>query len=318
MIITVTLNPAVDKTVTINNFTQNSVNRIEDVQLDAGGKGINVSKVLRTLGSDSLALGFLAGHTGDFIKHYLDKLQITSDFVYIDGETRTNVKIVDELKHTNTDINEPGPVVPPAHAEKINEKVLSVLSDKAILILSGSVPAGIHKDVYQRWIIEARKSGARTILDADGELLRCGLEAGPYLIKPNIHELEQLAGRELATLEEVAEFTKKLMAEYEVRVAVISLGEKGALFIKEDAVILAEGIPVTVKSTVGAGDSMVAALAYALDNNLSLEKTVSLAVAAGTANVMTAGTEPSSLETILALEQKVKWQYITLEQGGKL
>jgi 1-phosphofructokinase len=312
MIITVTLNPAVDKTVTINNFTPDSVNRIRKIQLDAGGKGINVAKVLLTLGANSLALGFLAGHTGGFIKRYLDKLNIASDFVYLDGETRTNIKIVDEVNHTNTDINEPGPVVSQIDAEKINDKVLRELADNTILILSGSVPVGMSKDIYYKWIEYAGKRGAKTILDADGELLRLGLAASPYLIKPNIHELEQLAGRKLSDIEEAAGFTKQLMAEHQIKEAVISLGEKGALFFKGDAAIFAEGIPVTVKSTVGAGDSMVAALAYALDNNLSLEKAVCLAVASGTANVMTAGTEPGSLETILALEQKVKWSYLKL------
>lgn len=310
MIITVTLNPAVDKTVEIDNLRLNSVNRVTSVRLDAGGKGINVSKVVWRLGGKSKALGFLGGRAGTFIKEYLDERTIENDFVMVEGETRTNLKIVDPVHGTNTDINEIGPDITAANSSQINDQIIGALTEKTIIVLSGSVPPNMGKDIYQKWIGLAKEKGAKTILDADGEMFRLGIEAGPYLIKPNIHELEQFLDRKITTVNEVAEASRFLMKKHGIEVVVVSMGEKGALFLNKQVTILAQGLVVDVKSTVGAGDSMVAALAYALDNDYTFEKSVTLAVAAGTANVMTPGTEPSSLELIQEMEQKVEWKYL--------
>lgn len=310
MIITVTLNPAIDKTVEINNLHINSVNRVSSVRLDAGGKGINVSKIIVSLGGKSKALGFLGGRAGTFIKNYLDEMQIENDFVVVDGETRTNLKIVDPIEHTNTDINEMGPQITGKDIEQLEKRLFEALDEQSIIIFSGSVPPNIEADIYQKWIKEAKEKGAKTILDADGEMMRLGIAAGPYLIKPNIHELERLLGKTITSIEEVITSARFLMKEHGIKVVVVSMGEKGALFLNEQTTILAEGISVEVKSTVGAGDSMVAALAYALDIGYTFQKAVTLAVAAGTANVMTYGTEPSSLELIDELERKVQWRYL--------
>ena len=310
MITTVTLNPAVDKTVEINNIAINSVNRVTSARLDAGGKGINVSKVILKLGGTSKALGFIGGSAGKFIKEYLDDMEIQNDFVVVKEETRTNLKIVDPLKQTNTDINEMGPRITPQDLKKMEEKILELANEKAILVFSGSVPPNVEPNIYQQWIYQAKWKGAKTILDADGEMMRLGIGAGPYLIKPNIHELERLLGREIKSVDEVVAAGRFLMKEHGVEVVVVSMGENGALFLNKEATILAEGLEVDVKSTVGAGDSMVAALAYALDQGETFEKAVALAVAAGTANVMTYGTEPSSLALIQELENKVHWKYL--------
>lgn len=310
MIITVTLNPAVDKTVGINNVNINSVNRVSSVRLDAGGKGINVSKVVLRLGGTSKALGFLGGRAGTFIKDYLDEMQIENDFVVVKGETRTNLKIVDPVEHTNTDINEMGPQITVKDIKQIEKQILQSANEKTIIVFSGSVPPNVEPDIYQQWIDQAKKKGAKTILDADGEMMRLGIMAGPYLIKPNIHELERLLNRKITSIDEVVAAAKFLMAEHGVEMVVISMGEKGALFLNKQVTILAEGLVVDVKSTVGAGDSMVAALAYALDHEETFEKAVTLAVAAGTANVMTYGTEPSALALIQELEKKVQWKYL--------
>jgi len=310
MISTVTLNPAVDKTVEINNVHINSVNRVTSARLDAGGKGINVSKIILKLGGNSKALGFLGGRAGTFIKKYLDDMNVENDFLVVQGETRTNLKIVDPVQHTNTDINEMGPQITPVDLERLEEKILQSANDKAIIVFSGSVPPDVAPDIYQKWIQQVKVKGAKTILDADGEMMRLGIKAGPYLIKPNIHELERLLDRKIGSIDEVITATRFLMGQYGVEIVVVSMGEKGALFFNKQVTILAEGMTVAVKSTVGAGDSMVAALAYALDKGEAFEKAVTLAVAAGTANVMTYGTEPSSLEVIQELENKVQWKYL--------
>lgn len=310
MIITVTLNPAVDKTVEINRFAINTVNRVSSMRLDAGGKGINVSKVILSLGGKSKAVGFLGGRAGNFIKSYLDEMGIENDFIVVKGETRTNLKIVDPLQYTNTDINEMGPKITTEDIKQMDNYISESLDEKSVIVFSGSVPPNIDQDIYQKWILQAKKKGAKSILDADGELLRMGIEAGPYLIKPNIHELERLVARKITGIEEAVECSRIIIEKYGVEIVVVSMGEKGALFLNKEATLFAKGITVDVKSTVGAGDSMVAALAYAINEGYVFEKAVSLAVAAGTANVMTYGTEPSSLEVIMELEKQVQCEYL--------
>lgn len=309
MIITVTLNPAVDKTVEVDNCTIDSVNRVSSIKLDAGGKGINVSKVVKSLGGESVALGVLAGGTGKFIKNYLDNEEIKNDFSFVPGETRTNIKIVDKVKGTNTDINEPGSSISEEDIKKIKEKVFSNAKQEDILVLSGSVPQGVEKNIYELWIKEAKDLGVKTILDADGELLKQGILSGPYLIKPNIHELEKLFGVKIDGIPQVINLCQNIF-DYGVNIIAVSLGAEGALFMNKEKTIFAHGIKVKVKSTVGAGDSMVAALAFALDKGYSFEKAVTLSVASATAGVMTEGTTAGELEDILNIEKQVVCEYL--------
>ena len=310
MIITVTLNPAVDKTVEIRDFEAGMVNRVSSIRLDAGGKGINVSKMVKSLGGKSKAAGILGGAAGSFIKEYLDRAGIENDFLFIDGETRTNLKIVDSSRKSNTDINEPGPRVAREYMERLKVSIISNIKEDDVVVFSGSVPANIENDIYGQWITAAKQAGAKTILDADGELLKHGIEAGPFLVKPNNYELGRLFGTEIVDAREGASLGKCLIEKYGIKMVVVSLGEKGAVFINKECSLLAHGIKVDVKSTVGAGDSMVAALAHSIDRGYGFERFVRLAVASGTANVMTTGTQPADYETILELEKLVTFEYI--------
>ena len=309
MIITVTLNPAIDKTLEVDNCTIGSINRVSSIKIDAGGKGINVSKVIKSLEGESIALGALAGSTGEFIKSYLDDEKIKNDFIFAEGETRTNIKIVDKVKNTNTDINEPGNSISEEDIKRIKEKVFNDIKEEDILVLSGSVPQGVEKNIYEVWIKDAKQLGVKTILDADGELLKQGLLSGPYLIKPNIHELEKLFDVKINGVEEVISLCKSIF-DYGVNIIAVSLGSEGALFMNREKTMYAHGLKVEVKSTVGAGDSMVAALALALDKDYSFEKAVTLSVAAATAGVMTEGTTAGSLEDILNIEKQVVCEYL--------
>ncbi|MCM8712024.1 1-phosphofructokinase [Clostridium sp. SYSU_GA19001] len=308
-LVTVTLNPAVDKTVEIKDFKIGSVNRISSVRLDAGGKGINVSKVIKSLGGESIAFGILSGRNGEFIKDYLNSLNIENEFVFTPGETRTNLKVIDSLNHSNTDINEPGNIVSSEDLAKVEERIFKSVDKDTVIILSGSIPAGVPKDIYAVWTKKAKEIGAKTILDADGELLKEGLKAGPYLVKPNIHELERLCNEKLESIDAIVKAAENFF-KYGVEKVVVSLGGDGGLFIDKQTVVHAEGLKVPVKSTVGAGDSMVAALALSIEREYSLEKTVILSTAVSAANVMTSGTEPADLKDILELEKKVKFRYI--------
>lgn len=309
MIKTVTLNPAVDKTVEINNFRVGAVNRISSIRLDAGGKGINVSKTIKALGGWSLATGFLAGRNGEYIKSYLDNLEIDNDFLFIKGDTRTNIKVVDRRNHTNTDINEPGINVSEEDVSLLEGRIFSGVDENSILVLSGSIPANTSAGIYSEWAKRAKKAGARVLLDSDGELLREGVKAAPYLVKPNISELERLFGRRFAGISEIADAARSLVAGG-IEIAAVSLGADGAVFVEGGKVIHAEGLAVKVGSTVGAGDAMVASLALAIERGYPFEKAVTLSVAAAAAKVAVHGTQPPELEDILRYESQVRFSYL--------
>lgn len=310
MIITVTLNPAVDKTVEIPDFGVGAVNRTVGMRLDAGGKGINVSKVIMSLGGKSKATGVLGGASGRFIKEYLDRMGIDNDFLTINGETRTNLKVVDNKRGTNTDINEPGPPLECGDIAALEKLIFHKLEKASVIVFSGSVPANVQKDIYGKWIAAAKEAGAKTILDADGELLKYGIEAGPYMVKPNIHELERFFETKIEQVEEAERRARSLIELYGIELVAVSLGSKGAIFLNREESLFARSIDVEVKSTVGAGDSMVAALAYSISNGDGFEKSARLAVASATANVMTAGTQPADIEVIKKLEDKVIFEQL--------
>lgn len=311
MIYTVTLNPALDKTVEIPSLTVDAVNRITTMRTDPGGKGINVSKVIHKLGGRSTAAGILGGDTGRAIRSALEDMGITAWFHFVEGETRTNLKIIDPVNHTNTDINEPGVTVSGEILEELLTELLEKIRKDDIVVISGSMPKGSPKETYYRWTKACGEKGARVILDADGELLKAGLEASPYLIKPNHHELSALVGKTMETPEEMARTARQLMEKYGISKIVVSMGGAGALYVTSEEIIYAEGLKVPVGSTVGAGDSVVAALAVAEESGLSLEETVCLSTATGAANVMCSGTQAAEYSVIEELIPKVVYHRIT-------
>ena len=307
MIYTVTLNPAIDKTVVIDNFRAGGVNRVASVREDAGGKGINVSKCLKNLGEKSVAAMILAGGTGKRLEEMLEKLQIPVLSVWTEGENRTNLKIIDPVRKANTDINEPGPVVSAALLKEFKEKLGSRIQPEDVVILSGSLPAGVDRGLYGEWTAYFRSLGACVYLDADGEPMEKGMKAIPYMIKPNNDELAALLGKEKLSIEEMV-FEGKRLHETGIAEIVISLGGDGALFVSKDGCWRAQGLKVAVKSTVGAGDSVVAAMAYAQVKNLSRKEKISLAVAIGAASVMQSGTQPPEAELVWELAKQVRFE----------
>ena len=305
MIYTVTLNSALDKTVVIPSLRVDAVNRITSMRTDPGGKGINVSKVIGKLGAKSIATGILGGDTGRAILSALEEMKLETCFHFVEGETRTNMKIIDPVNHTNTDINEPGVTVSEEILNGLLKKLLEKIEAGDIVVISGSMPKGSPRDTYYVWTKACREKGAKVILDADGDLLKAGLKASPYLIKPNHHELSDLVGRTLSAPEELAETARKVMAEYGIEKVVVSMGGDGALYVTGEETIYAEGLKVPVGSTVGAGDSVVAALAVAEESGMSLEETVRLSTATGAANVMCSGTQAAEYDVIEGLLPKV-------------
>lgn len=309
MIYTVTLNPALDKTVQVPNMTVDAVNRITEMRTDPGGKGINVSKVIAKLGGESTVLALLGGSTGRKIADALEKMGLKCHMTFIPGETRTNLKVVDPVLHTNTDINEPGIEVNEDILNGMLSELVAMIKPGDIVAISGSLPKGSQKDTYFHWVSECKKAGAKVFLDVDGALLADGLKAVPYLVKPNNDELSRLVGKPLETVEELTSAARELL-DLGIEKVVVSMGSKGALYITKETVIRAEGLNVPVGSTVGAGDSVVAALAVAEERGLSMEETIRLSTATGAANVMCSGSQAAEYKVIESLIGKVQYKEI--------
>ncbi len=304
MIVTVTMNPAIDKTVEIGYLQQGGLNRISKVEYDAGGKGINVSKTICELGGKSIATGFLAGNAGRTIKNVLDEKGIQNDFVWIKGETRTNTKVFEENGMV-TELNEPGAVPSADELKELIDKLEGYASKDTLFVLAGSVPNGMDKDIYAEIIDTVHKKDAAVFLDADGELFRSGLKAMPDIIKPNRLELEEYARFDYkASEQEIANIARRLIDEGISTVAV-SMGKCGAMLLKKDYEAKAPALSVKAHSTVGAGDAMVAALSYAYENSLDNDETLKLGIATSAGAVTTIGTKPTAKELVMKLKEDV-------------
>lgn len=305
MIITVTMNPAVDKTADLEGFEHGGLNRLKNVIADAGGKGINVSKTIKALGGKTIATGFLGGSGGTFIRQILSEQGIMADFVEIKNQIRTNLKVV-EPNGFVTEFNEAGPVIASEELEALTAKLLSYANKEALFVLSGSIPNGLNPQIYKILIEQLKERGARVFLDADRELFLHGIEACPDIIKPNRHELEEYFHKDYRVDEEELITMGKHFIEKGIRMVVISLGQMGALYLTKDQVLRCRGLKVEAHSTVGAGDAMVAALAYGLNQGLPFEECVKLSIATSAGAVTTKGTKPPSRELVEELLSKVK------------
>lgn len=304
MIITVTMNPAIDKTVEINCLQQGGLNRISKVEYDAGGKGINVSKTICELGGKSIATGFLAGNAGQTIKNVLDEKGIQNDFVWINGETRTNTKVFEENGMV-TELNEPGAVPSAQELKELMDKLEGYAEDDTLFVLAGSIPNGMNKDIYADITNLVHKKGAKVLLDADGELFRNGLKAVPDIIKPNRLELEEYARFDYkASEQKIANIARRLIKEGIGTVAV-SMGKCGAMLLKKDYEAKAQALSVKAHSTVGAGDAMVAALSFAYENGMDNDETLKLGIATSAGAVTTIGTKPPEKELVMKLKEDV-------------
>lgn len=315
MIITVTFNPAIDKTAYVDNLVVGGLNRLEHVIADVGGKGVNVSKTIQQLQGATIATGFLGGSAGQFILNNLNDLGIQTDFIEVEGQTRTNLKVLNQNMEL-TELNEPGPIVTDQDIEKLIDRILTIAKqdpDQTWVVLSGNVGPGVNKDIYQNLISRFQQENIKTILDADGELFKNGVKAKPYFIKPNCFELSQYFGvEEELSNEKVIELASTFLND-QTKLVVVSMGIEGSIFLTADEVILAKALTIDYRSAVGAGDAMVAAIAWGLEQNMSLDDLVSWSVATSAGACMSEGTSPASRQVIEQLKPRVeatKWQKI--------
>jgi 1-phosphofructokinase len=310
MIITLTLNPAVDLTTVVQHLDVGGINRYREPQLDPAGKGVNVARMAHRLGWPAIAFGFLAGDIGSLIPKALAAEGIPSQFVYVPGETRLNVVIVDEANRAATSLRGPGPVVAPEHRRQLDDLLQFWLPSGRVLVLAGNQPPGVPGDTYARYIELANTMGIKTILDTDGEPLRLGVAARPSCIKPNVAEAERLLGYALPDLKAVVQGAREL-ARRGIEVVVISMGADGAVCARGDKVWRAIPPLVERKSTVGSGDSLAAGVAVALARGDPIIDGLRLGTAAGAATAMTPGTAQGTAAEVEALLPRVRLEDIT-------
>lgn len=289
-VLTITLNPAIDQTVEIPDFAAGKVNRVAHSHFNAGGKGINVASILSDLNLPTIATGFLGEeNTSIFEQHFAAK-RIEDRFLRVPGSTRIGIKVVDPKSRETTDINFPGLPLGPRNAKDLLERIDLLVESGMWCVLSGSLPPGLPPDYFQQLIDQVHACGGRAVLDTSGEPLKYALQAGPEIVKPNIHELEEILGTSLGSRLEILHSIGLLRRQTKSLVA-ISMGGEGAVFSDGNAVLLTRPPRVEVRSTVGAGDAMVAGIVWSQMQGLDLLSTARIATAFGSYAVSRCGSE---------------------------
>lgn len=283
MIYTVTFNPSIDYVMFVDDFKIDGLNRAQDTNKFAGGKGINVSRVLKTLGVDSTALGFAGGFPGDFIAQTLKDSDIHTDFVQVDEDTRINVKL---KTGQETEVNAQGPNVTEAQFQSLLNQIKET-SDKDTVIVAGSVPKSIPSDAYAQIAKITKQTGAQLVVDAEKDLVESVLEYQPLFIKPNKDELEVMFNTSVKNDEDVIKYAKQIL-EKGAQSVIVSLGGDGAIYVDHQQSIKAVNPKGEVINTVGSGDSTVAGMVAGLATGLSVQDAFKQAVASGTATAFDA------------------------------
>lgn len=290
MIITVTPNTGIDRVIFVENFAWGTTLRALRAVWGMGGKATDASLVLGELGEPNLATGFAAGETGRRMVAMLQKREVTRcDFVWVEGETRTNYVLIDSATRQQSTITVDGLRVGPQHLSELRSKIAALLAQASCLVLGGSVPAGVPPSLYAELIGEAKGAKVPTILDASGEPLRLGAAAGPTVLKPNIAELETLTGRPLSSEREILEAARGLLRAGTALV-VVTAGARGAWAITGTAAFYAPPLPIEPVNTAGAGDALVAGIAVGIARGWPWEEGIRLGLAAAAAVCLTPGT----------------------------
>lgn len=290
MIATVTLNPSLDRTITVDGLVVDETNRWTGTKLYAGGKGIDVSRAIHEMDGITTAYGFVGGADGEILKILLSMEGVPFNFTAIEQETRTNFIITDTTTSHQTKINAPGPQISKEELERLIAQWRGINPSPDLMVFGGSVPPGVPVNIYHDLVTGAKGYGVRSILDSEGKWLEDGTKAKPYLVKPTVHEAQELLKTELPTEEAIINGALDLV-ETGIEVAVISRGKEGIITATRERIIKAVPPPVKVSSAVGAGDCTIAGLAIKLAYGEPLVEACRLAVAMGSAAVLTPGTE---------------------------
>ncbi len=289
MILSVTLNPCIDKTIYLERLQVGAYNRVEASRSDLAGKGLNVSTVLNNLGEDTICMGLNFRNNGSLLERTLNSRGLKHHFVYADGSIRTNIKLFDQAAHVMTEINEAGPLVSSSAIDKLIDEIDARLEDTHILVLSGSVPPGVPADIYQRLIRMAHRKDVKTVLDTAGDPFLLGLQEKPFLLKPNSMEFEQAFKTELKAGRGPLEVARSVV-DSGIPYLCISMGADGAILLDREHTYRARPLCVEAKGLTGAGDSMVAGMCFALRKHLGSEDMLRYAMAAAAGSLRQEGT----------------------------
>ena len=309
-VVTVTLNPALDLNGSLNQLVTGSVNLIESASLHPAGKGINVAKVLAELGAQVTVTGFLGAANQATFTQLFDSLNINDQFVRVAGETRINVKIVEDSGQVS-EINFPGINVTEQHLQAFEDKLVELADTHDIFVIAGSLPQGLAPERCANWITALQKIGKKVFFDSSNAALLAGVKRNPYLIKPNDHELSILIDTPLISANNIRQAAQKLQQQGCENV-VISLGEKGALWVDQDGWITSQPPVMPVVSTVGAGDTMVAGLCWGELQQWPKLKTLRFATALAALAVSQVGVGVSDINAVLAIQENVQTKQSSL------
>ena len=304
MITTITLDPSFDIRYYLNGFKVNHTYKVISTKKAPGGKGINISKVLKSLNTGFIATGFLGGTSGDWIKHELDSLGIENEFCFVSGETRTYLSII-VREESQTDIYEKGPWITKKELNDFLEKYENFLAFSDIICASGDVPKGVPNDIYKTMIELANSKNSKFILDTCAKVTLESISAKPFLVKADKEKLEKMSYRDLESIEDIIKVGKKYV-EKGIQNLLVPMEEKGALLINSDMVLRAKIPEVHVVDTDGSGDAMIAGFAYALKNGYDLEKCFEFSVSCGTANAMNSKTATVTDKDLAFLKNKIE------------
>ena len=285
MITTITLNVAVDKAYVIGKLTDHTVMRVNRCTNTAGGKGLNVAKVVHLCGEEVQATGFVGGFNGAYVEDMLKKQNIPSRFVHVQGETRSCINVLDE-DGGSTEFLEPGEPIRPEEVQEFLDQFDDIIADSSVVTISGSVPKGVDVTMYAKLIEKIKAQGKKVVLDTSGALLKESIKACPTMVKPNTDEIEDLLGIKVNNHKDLVEGAKKLH-EMGIPVVVVSLGGDGALVVSDEGIFRGQPPKIEVVNTVGCGDSMTAAFAVAFARGLSVQEALRYAIAVSAANAMT-------------------------------
>jgi len=285
MILTTTLNAAIDKRYVVEEFRKGEVNRVKECTYTPGGKGLNVSKPAAIYGADVTATGFVGGHAGNYIEEKLKPMGIRSAFYHLQDESRSCINIWDEKNKEQTEFLEPGFTVTPDDFGRFTEHYRELVKQADIVEISGSVPKGLDGAAYQKLIAIVKEAGKKVILDTSGKLLTMGIEALPTMIKPNIDEIQMLTGRNCTDFDRMVEAAEEVHKKG-IPIVAVSLGADGSFVVCEEGIFRARVPKINAVNTVGCGDSMIAGYAIGLSEKLPIAEVLRKASAISAASAM--------------------------------
>ena len=299
-IVTVTLNPCIDKSTSVGAMAPEKKLRCEAPKFEPGGGGINVARAIKKIGGEALGLYTSGGHSGIFLDQLLQAAGVPTKIIKTQNYTRENLIVLETSTNNQYRFGMPGPALSEGEWKQCLQMIEEEM-DVDFIVASGSLPPGVPTNIYAQIAAIAKKKSAKLIVDTSGKALQDAVDEGIYLLKPNLAELSSLAGREEIHAELVDDVAREIIAKGGCEVVVVSLGAAGAMLVSKNEIIQATPPAVKKRSTVGAGDSMVAGIVWSLSRGWDLKDALRYGVATGTAATMNSGTELSRLEDVECL-----------------